>query len=164
MSESRPQGIGVTIKYGKEYDKTWVTFQGSAPQIREDIVAYFEIDAEGLTLHELVINATQQAHGVTTAVSHLRGAVIPAGTAPKGNDEAQTGGDAWSQAEAQTVQPDSPYISLLARIESFTQKSQVPDLKKIYAENTDLFTADTDEAKAAKKAWQSKGKALQKAA
>lgn len=163
MSESRPQGIGVTIKYGKEYDKTWVTFQGSAPQIREDIIAYFAIAMdEGLTLHELVVNATQQAHGVTTAVSGLKGTVLPA-SAGKGNDEAQTGGDAWSQAESQQGQSDSPYVSLLARIESFTEKAQVTELKKIYAENTALFTADTDEAKAAKKAWQAKGKALQKA-
>ena len=152
---SRADGIGITIKTGKGYDDTWLTFTGSPVQVRTLIKETFDLDDTDLTLFEVVANATKVAHGVTTAVSMLKGTVVPPASSPKGSvpDEAQQ--DVWAAADESPV---NPYDALLVAIDKC---ADVNSLKRLYADNKEKFTADTDHAKTAKAAWQAKGKALQ---
>lgn len=160
---SRAEGVSITIKTGKGYDDTWLGFTGTVESVRANIKATFDLDDTDLTLFELVQNATSTAHGVATAVRALGGTVV-APPAP-GKDEAQANvrPDAWAEAEAgESVESgNDPYVTLAANIE---RQTDVTSLRRLYAEHKDLFTADSEAAKAAKKAWQDKGQALSKPA
>jgi hypothetical protein len=142
--------ISITVKYGKGYDETWAGFRGSVEDVREDITSYFGLDSASvtdLTLNELVINVTQQAHGVVTAVKALGGKVITKAE----SDEAQqpsAGGDPWTEAE----KPADPLKFFQDAIEAATTKDA---LKLLWAENQAVF-AD----KPLMDAWKAKGKAL----
>jgi hypothetical protein len=147
----------VTIKYDKGHDSTWAVFRGETVLVlRDQIVEFFNIDKEfaaSLTLHELTQNATQQAHGVATAVRGLGGTVVPAQRTATKTDEAQTGGDAWAQAEAGAAKEgEDPLAFYYAGVEAATSR---PELKKFWAENQQAFE---DEALMA--AYKAKGKAL----
>ena len=150
MSDTRAAGIGVTIKYGKGYEETWATFQGASSEIRSQIEEYFGLDGTDLTLNELVINATQTAHGVTTAVRGLGGTTVPAssGSTTASGDEAQA--DPWAAASEGSSEPQGN--AFLPLIEAC---SNVEELKRLYASQPTL--KEDDEALAA---WKAKGKSL----
>lgn len=150
MSDTRDRGIGITIKYGKGYEETWATFSGTNDEIRELITQYFGFESASvadLTTSELVVNATQLAHGKGNVAALLGGTVIPSSSAPA-NDEAQnaTADDVWSQAEQNAPNP------LLAQIESC---GDVEALKLLWAENQAAFSDAEVEA-----AYKAKGRAL----
>lgn len=142
----------VTIKYGKEFDKTWAVFRGNVEEIRSDLLAYFAVDAEavaGLTLHELVVNCTKLAQGSATVAGLLGGTVIPASSSPAPG----SGGTAFDEPAA-PAQPEAPAVNpLLAVIEAQTD---VDGLKRVWAENQAAF-ADAE----LMAAWKARGKALQ---
>lgn len=161
-TNARAEGLGVTIKTGKGYDDTWLTFTGSPEQVRALIKETFELDDTDLTLFEVVQNATQTAHGVSAAVSGLKGRVTK-GRPSTPADEAQqpSGGDVEQPSEEPPAEDRDPYDVLNEQIEAM---KTVDDLRLLYANNSEMFTAETDQAKAAKKAWSAKGKALSKKA
>lgn len=150
-SEVGGRGIGVTIKYGKGYDETWSTFRGLPAEIREDIVAYFGLDPEAteqLSLNELVVNATQVAHGVTTAATLLGAVVIPSSDAPA------EGTSVWEQAAAEPAEPAvDPIFSAIERAQN------VEELKVVWADNQAKFSEPN-----VMEAYKSRGKELQAAA
>ncbi len=156
---TRAEGVSITIKTGKGYEDTWLGFTGTVSSVQMDIIEAFGLaDQEGLTLYEIVANATQVAHGVTRAVTALKGTVIP--SAPSGADEAQ---QTTQEAADVTPQEDvDPYVEMTRLINA--ENITVATLRQLYADNDALFTADTDEAKALKKAWQARGRDLQKKA
>lgn len=163
--QARPEGVSVTIKTGKGFEDTWLGFTGSVQEVRENIKATFELDDTDLTLFELVQNATQTAHGVTTAVRGLGGRVEPTSSAPAAPtaDEAQQT-NAFDQAARELREPEKeqdPYDALDAAVQEFTD---LDALREFYAEpaNKALFTAGTERAEASKKAWQKKGRQLNK--
>ena len=136
-SEPKGRGITVTIKYGKGYEDAWAVFHGLADEVRDDILSFFDIDREsvtGLSLSDLVVNATGTAHAVGNVAGYLGGTVIASQATP----------------DSQAAEP-APH-PLLAVIE---QTPDVPALKRIWAENQDAFT---DPAVMA--AWKAKGRAL----
>ena len=64
------RGITVTIKSGKEYDKSWEVFHGSPAEVREDMLAYYGISANDvtkLTTHELQVLIAAQVQVETVA-------------------------------------------------------------------------------------------------
>lgn len=151
---ARAQGVSITIKTGKGYDDTWLGFTGNVSSVQMDIIETFGlVGQEGLTLYEIVANATQVAHGVTRAVTALKGTVIP--STPKPDEAQQVTHD---QAPAQE---EDPYDLLMQQINA--DNISIDTLRHLYADNTEMFTADTDQARAAKKAWKARGKALQSA-
>jgi hypothetical protein len=151
----------VTIKYGKGYEQPWAVFHGAVEQVREDIVSFFGMpayEAAGLTLSDLVVNATNLAHAVGAIAAGLGGTVIsrdPAPSTPRtpaNPAQGNAGSDAWEQASA-TRPPAEPAVNpLLAVI------AQVPDvrsLERLWAENQDAFTDP-----AVTEAWKARGRAL----
>lgn len=159
---TRAEGVSITIKTGKGYEDSWLGFTGNPATVKATLIETFGLtDQDDLTLYEVVANATQVAHGVTRAVTALKGTVIP--SAPSGADEAQaTAGQPVSDAPAEEVEDADPYVAMTKLINA--ENINVATLRQLYADNDALFTADTDEAKALKKTWQARGKALQQKA
>ncbi|GIF02243.1 hypothetical protein [Paractinoplanes rishiriensis] len=183
MGTSAPTGRGVTvtIKYGRGYEAPWAVFHGQPHEIRDDIAAFFGMTAAttaGLTLSDIVVNATAQAHGVETIASGLGGATViesqptptataPTATAPAATASAAAGptaaastsataaaADPWSQASAAqapaAAQPaGNPLLDRIARA------TDVQSLQRIWADDPSAFT---DPAVMA--AWKARGRAL----
>ncbi|MCM8548807.1 hypothetical protein [Streptomyces sp. STCH 565 A] len=161
MSEVR--GITVTIKYGKSYEDTWAVFKGGAGEVRQDILDYFGIESDsvtGLTLSDIVTNATQIAHGKGLIATQLGATVIAQEPAPA---PAKPQGDPWASvgtSQPVTVADQAPASSseqdkntwILGEIEKQTNRA---DLKKLWANNQSFF-ADP----AVMTAYKAKGKAL----
>jgi hypothetical protein len=134
---SYPDGtIGVTIKYGKGYEDTWAVFRGSVRQVRELICDYFGFgckDETGLSLSDLVVNATNLAHGKGNVASILDARVISDSPAQSPAD------DPWAAASAskpeQTTDNKSAWI--LGEIE---KQGSLDDLKKVWAANQAMFS------------------------
>ncbi|AWY07599.1 hypothetical protein SEA_YOSIF_35 [Streptomyces phage Yosif] len=173
MSENR--SLTVTIKYGKGYEETWAVFKGSTDEIRQDIVDYFGFQRDsvaGLTLSELVVEATSIAHGTGNVAKYLGGTIIgsepnpPAATpaASSSNEDpwASAGSTSapannWPPAAASAPAEDSnPNAYILGEIE---KQTDVAGLKRLWAENQSFFSDASVMA-----AWKAKGKALQSAA
>ncbi|MFI6205893.1 hypothetical protein ACIBAI_05760 [Streptomyces sp. NPDC051041] len=133
---SYPDGsIAVTIKYGKGYEDTWAVFRGSVRQVRELICDYFGFeckDETGLSLSDLVVNATNAAHGKGNIASILDARVIP--ETPAQTPENDPWAAAASQAE-QTTSNDSAWI--LGEIE---KQTTVTGLQKLWAANQAMFS------------------------
>lgn len=144
----------VTIKYGKEFDKTWAVFRGSALEIRQQLLDYFDLPHEGtseLSLHALVINCTKLAQGSATVAGILGGTAIPASSSPAPG----SGGTAFDEPSA-PAEPEAPAVNpLYVAIE---QAASVDDLKKLWAENQSAFS-DAE----LMNAWKARGQALQAA-
>lgn len=167
-SDPKGRGIQVTIKYGKGYEETWVSFAGLPREIFDDIVDYFGLDpseTEGLTLSELVVTATNLAHAKGTLASTFGATVIPPGqeykpakTAPASDVWEQVGqaGQAVQAAQA-AAEPVSEKDRLLKEIEA---EATVDGLKRLYATSAQAFQ-DHPELLAA---WKARGKALKGAA
>ncbi|USH44952.1 hypothetical protein SEA_GREENWEASEL_34 [Streptomyces phage GreenWeasel] len=160
MSETR--GITVTIKYGKGYDDSWAVFKGTPGEVREDVLDYFGIDrdsATGLTLSEVVVNATQIAHGKGLIAAKLGATVIAEEPAPPAKPQ----GDPWAAigtSQPVTVADQAPASSpdqdknawVLGEIAKKTTRAE---LKKFWAENQSFF-ADPS----VMDAYKAKGKSL----
>ncbi|WP_327431403.1 hypothetical protein [Streptomyces sp. NBC_01236] len=134
---SYPDGsIGITIKYGKSYEDTWAVFRGSVRQVRELVCDYFGFECKDVTtlsLSDLVVNATNLAHGKGNIASILDARIIP--------DEApaQTpADDPWAAASAARPEPASDNASawILGEIE---KQTTIDALKKLWAENQSMF-------------------------
>lgn len=161
MGES-PGETSVTIKYGKNYEDTWATFKGTPAQVRQQVAEFFGMDPQataGLTLAQLVFNATGMAHAMTTLQN-----AFPAMTAIPAHEAGKPGpqGDPWQAAQGASPSPAtagqvpaeeiSPSARVLAEIES---AATVTDLKRIWATNREAFKDPSVSS-----AYQTKGRAL----
>ncbi|USH45869.1 hypothetical protein SEA_VIEENROSE_34 [Streptomyces phage VieEnRose] len=163
----------VTIKYGKGYEETWAVFKGSPDEVRQDIVDYFGFDRDsvaGLTLNQLVINATQVAHGGGNAAASLGAVSLPKAAAastpaaaPAQSAPAASTDDPWAAAgqpasspapAAPAAQPEAnPIFELIENCKS------VDELKKLWATNQAAFADES-----VMTAWKAKGRSLKSAA
>jgi hypothetical protein len=149
----------VTIKYGTGYDEPWAVFHGRPDEIQEDLTAYFGIPSDavqGLTLSEIVVNATAMAHGLSAVVSGLGATVVAsqpqASTSPP---TAAAAPDAWEQASTSPA-PEQPAADpILASIQN---AQDIQSLQRVWAENRDAFTEP-----AVMEAWKARGRALSRA-
>lgn len=152
----------VTIKYGKNYDDTWAVFKGAPIEVRQDIVDYYGLAPEReWTLNDVVLAATQAAHGLGAIVNGFGGAtrsedgtvqtaVVPIAESSSGSS------DVWDQASSTPAEPAAPAVNpLLAQIAGV---ANVADLKRMWAENQAEFADPEIMA-----AWKARGKALQTA-
>jgi hypothetical protein len=133
---SYPDGsIGVTIKYGKGYEDTWAVFRGSVEQVRKLICDYFGFECKvetSLSLSDLVVNATNLAHGKGNVASILDARVIT-------ETPAQTPeNDPWAAASAPQVEQNTSNASawILGEIE---KAASLEALKKLWAANQAMF-------------------------
>lgn len=92
------RGVTVTIKYSKGYESPWIVFRGTPSEVIEDLGATFGIDTEGLTLSEVVHNATAQAHRMNNLGDRLGAVSVSAG--------ASTGSDPWASVD--DPEPEKP--------------------------------------------------------
>jgi hypothetical protein len=158
------RGITVNIRYG---DEASASFQGSVEQVLDDIRVFFAIPADaiaGLSLSELVINASALARGLSVVSSALDATAIatptpdqaatpPASAQPAAANAPASASDPWQQASTPYDEPATPAAHpLLARIE---QASSVPELQRLWAENQQAFTDPTVMA-----AWKTRGRTL----
>lgn len=162
------ESMSVTIKYGKGYEETWVVFHGNIWQIRADLIAYFGVDVNygsGLTLNELVVAATNVAHGTGNVAAILGGTPIsvtesltgePTGKAAWDAVEHKDGklpyGGSTSDADVQGADPSAELIQQLQTAAS------VEALKKLWVDNQASFS-DKD----VKAAYSIRGKSLKAA-
>jgi hypothetical protein len=134
-------GITVTIKYGKAYDDTWAVFKGqTANQVRDDILSYFGFDYTEMSLHELVLNMTQVAHGGSTVTRVLDAVAVPEVTnvhvANVGNPWAGLSDDPTEESPAQQEE-EKPF----AYIYELFEKAQSPtELQRIWAQHQAAFS------------------------
>ncbi|MGW7434738.1 hypothetical protein [Streptomyces sp. NPDC054849] len=156
MSESS-RSITVTIKYGKSYDDSWAVFKGRPGEVREDVIDFFGMERDsltGLTLSDVVTNATNIAHGKGLIATQLGATVIseePSPPAkPAGDPWASVGGSQQAATPAAPEQDKNAWI--LGEIEKQTSRAE---LKKVWAANQSFF-ADP----AVMDAYKAKGKAL----
>ncbi|MFC4089373.1 hypothetical protein [Micromonospora sp. GCM10011541] len=162
ISDPKGRGIQVTIKYGKGYEETWVSFAGLPDEIRQDIVEYFDLDPDsiaGLSLSAVVVTATNLAHAKGTLASTFGATVIPNDTPPWKPEQSKPQGDVWAAAgqPAQASPPAQPEKDpMFAVIEAETT---IAGLQRLYAENAEAF--QNPELLAA---WKAKGKSLKGAA
>ncbi|MFE0104118.1 hypothetical protein [Streptomyces sp. NPDC059009] len=128
-------GITITIKYGKGYEDTWAVFKGTPEDIRSWITLHFGFKpemVEYLTLSELVVEATNIAHGNGNLAAYL-GATRIGVQQP----EEQRTDDPWSQAEAApATAQDSGSAWALAEIK---KQASIGDLQKFWAGNQTFF-------------------------
>ncbi|MGA5019234.1 hypothetical protein ACPCAA_17680 [Streptomyces griseoincarnatus] len=149
---SFPDGtIGVTIKYGRGYEDTWAVFRGTVPQVRQLICDYFGFeckDETGLSLSDLVVNATNLAHGKGNVASILDARVVPETPAQ------EPANDVWAAASASKTEQTSDNKSawILGEIE---KANSLDGLKKLWAANQAMF-ADS----AVMDAYKARGRAL----
>ncbi|WP_282703768.1 hypothetical protein [Streptomyces sp. CC219B] len=133
---SYPDGsIGVTIKYGKGYEDTWAVFRGSVGQVRELICEFFGFECKyetGLSLSDLVVNATALAHGKGNVSSILDARVIADAPAPAPET------DPWTAASAPQAEQNTSNASawILGEIE---KAASLEALKKLWAANQAMF-------------------------
>jgi hypothetical protein len=134
---SYPDGtIGVTIKYGKGYEDTWAVFRGSVRQVRELICDYFGFECKlvtDLSLSDLVVNATNLAHGKGNVASILDAQIIT-------ETPAQTPeNDPWAAASAPQPEQNTSNASawILGEIE---KQTTIADLQKLWAANQAMFS------------------------
>ncbi|MEU7570347.1 hypothetical protein [Micromonospora sp. NPDC049240] len=155
-SEPRARGLQVTIKYGKGYEDTWVSFAGLRQEVFDDIVDYFGLDRDsvtGLTLSELVVSAANMAHAKGNVAGTLGGTVIP----PAQQSKPAPASDVWDeigqagQSSSPAEPEEDPVLTLIKAAQS------VDELKRIWAENQERVVGD------ALVAWKARGKELKAA-
>ncbi|MEU4155676.1 hypothetical protein [Actinoplanes sp. NPDC026670] len=132
--DGAPGTIGYTIKYGKGYEDTWFNARGTVPQVRQMVIDTFGMkpeDVEGLTLSEIVTNATALAHAKGNLGKGLGGQVINTGHASR--ESAAPARSAPAQAQAEEP-PSKGLIEALGKAET------VDELKRLWAENQPLFS------------------------
>ncbi len=155
-SEPAGRGMTVTIKYGAGYDEPWAVFHGRPDEIEEDLTTYFGIPSDavqGLTLSEIVVNASALAHGLSAVASGLGATVLAsqpqASTSPP---TAAAAPDAWEQASASPA-PEQPAADPI--LTSIQNAQDIQSLQRVWAENRAAFTEP-----AVMEAWKARGRAL----
>jgi hypothetical protein len=176
VNDSNPtgRGVAVTIAYGQGKQDTRATFHGSLEEVREDIIDFFGLDsASGIELNpaELVLNATQLAHGAGTLARGLDATAVPPSmasrptpppsAAPSRGDEA----DPWSTAASQTAPPwpvETPAAPAAPvepakhpLVEAIERTADLDGLKRLWAENQAAFAVPEVMA-----AWKTRGRVL----
>ncbi|GGN40085.1 hypothetical protein FHR83_007123 [Actinoplanes campanulatus] len=152
-------GISVTIKYGKGFESTWSGFKGSLQQVRENVAEFFGLDhdmVQGMTLAEVVLNATSVAHGLGNVSASMGGHVISTSPSSPATSPAPAG-DVWAQAGAASKPAESSVSTWLKG--EIDKIKDVTALKRLYAENKAAFEADT----ALTDHWKAQGAALKAA-
>ncbi|MFJ7414622.1 hypothetical protein ACIQWZ_28060 [Streptomyces sp. NPDC098077] len=158
MSESSG-ALTVTIKYGKSHDDSWAVFRGRPREVRDDILDFFGMERDsvtGLTLSDIVTNATNLAHGKGLIATQLGGTVIAEDAPPA----KPAGGDPWASLGSTPQAASAPAASpeqdknawILGEIEKQANRA---DLKKVWAANQSFFSET-----AVMDAYKAKGKAL----
>lgn len=174
---SRDRGVGVTLKGAGGYEAPWITFSGSVEEVKADIIAAFGFDAKDddgnevsnaadLDLHDLTVEAAKAFTAQYSVAQTLGGKPVGrrgGGTRRSSSSSSSSQGSegsAWDQAASQPAEsapeePQGPDIPAL--IEAC---ASVADLKALWADHVDTFTADADlTAK-----WKARGRALRDAA
>ncbi|EFL15308.1 hypothetical protein [Streptomyces sp. C] len=151
VTSSADGSIGVTIKYGAGYADTWAVFRGSVEQVRTQICGFFGFECKdwtGLSLSDLVVNATNLAHGKGNIASILDARIISDAPAPTPEN------DPWAAASAST--PEQPTANKSAWILGEIEKApSLDELKKLWAANQAMF-----EDPAVMAAYKARGRAL----
>lgn len=159
MSDTHTRPLSITIKYGADKDDTWMVFQGTTPEVRAGIIGYFEIDPEdevGLSLNQLVVNATKMAHAAGRAAGTLgatniqkpktQAASKPAVAGESGTAPAAAK-DPWAEAEqaapAKPAEPEKPKRNpIYDDIDGATNVK--PELAKVWAQHQSAINADPE--------------------
>jgi hypothetical protein len=145
-SQTRYEGVSVTIKFGTDKDAPWVVFHGTMPQVRKQIIESFAFGEDGAewTDAELVTQATKAAGGLMAATSGLGGTPV-----------SRRSSGAYAAARAQQTAPPAepePELTLAQKIEAC---ASVPDLQALWVENSAAIQSE-----GLVDAWKAKGKAL----
>lgn len=130
--------VTCTIKFGKGYEDTWLVFRGRPSEIRDDLISSFGLDAEeceDLTLAEVALNATNQAHGMGNVGATLGGKAV-SGRPAKAK---ATSSPPWQQAKDEAAKPaENPLFKAIDECTS------VDALTKLWASNQAAFSADAE--------------------
>lgn len=143
-------GMSVTLKADGK-DGTWVVYHGTPEQIREQILATFEIEeSKDAPLFDLINEATRIYKAAGNVSSGLGGRVV---SSSKQADK--PAGSAWEQASNAPAEPEvDPNV---ARLEGEIEgAASVDALKELYARNVAVFESNAD----LMDAWKAKGRAL----
>ncbi|MEU6959576.1 hypothetical protein [Streptomyces chrestomyceticus] len=141
------RSITVTIKYGKGYEDSWVTFRGDPEVISGDIVSFFGLDCDtltGVTPSELVVEATHTAQGAMHVVRGLDARIVPSRPTKTADGPREA-----AQGHPKSSAPVQPLLDQIQACKS------TDDLKRLWAENQMAFG---DEA--VMNAWKARGRAL----
>lgn len=152
------RGVSVTIKHDGARDAPWIVFHGEVDNVREDIIKAFGFaDAEGLTLHDLCVNAAAHAARIAQVAGTLGGTILSTGGIPTPPAEAPAVeqpttteapspvADPWAAA----AEPAPPARDPL--FEQVEAAQSVAEVQQVWAENQQAF-ADNAELMAAYKA------------
>lgn len=146
----KPGHISVTFKHDGK-DGTWLVVHGSTAEVKRQIVETFDIDPEGVSLADLIVEATRLFKATGNVSSQLGGRVIPKGdTAPKGG-----GGNAWAEA-ANSPAEDPVDINVVRLQKAIEAVTDVAALKELFARDKAHFDANPDLLAE----WKAKGKSL----
>ena len=136
LEEAPGGGVSVTIKYGKGYEHTWAGFRGSVRQVRDNIIGFFGMTPEettGLTLSEVVTNATTLAHAKGNLGGGLGGV-----TALPHSEKPKQAGDPWAGTQ-QAAKPEDGDGLTEAVTKEIEATKTVDELKLVYGKNKGLF-------------------------
>jgi hypothetical protein len=155
-------GINQSFKSGQQYKERITRFSGSVERVVEDVVKFFRLDpaqVAGLSPHEVMVLADQIAQANLTVARELGGTPV-AESESASNDSAT---DPWAAAESgqasapaeaeKPAVPVDPKVAIFAGIEASTSRAE---LQRLWAENQELFNANTD----LMDAYKAKGKGL----
>jgi len=145
----------VTFKTGKQYKESLINFNGARQAVREDVIAYFGLDAEAvkdMTDFEIRMAADEIAQGVSTVASKLGGKVLgskPASSSESESERTTSGNDPWASVEGSTTsapaeEPKVEEDPLKAMRDTIESMQDVPGLQRLWAENRPLFDANAD--------------------
>lgn len=157
--------LSATIKYGAGHEAPWAVFHGSPAEVRADIIEFFGItaaDVAGLSLSDLVVNASQEARGVATIAQGLDATVTAspqAPSAPAARPTTAGAADPWAEASAASTpaEPEPPAEDpVLTRIKN---AADVPTLQRIWVTHQSAFSDP-----AVKEAWKVRGRELTRTA
>lgn len=144
----------LTLKGGKGYEEPWLVIRAtSAANLRRQVMETFGIEGDGLTLAEVIHQASASFHAMSTLGSRLGATVIRSDSAA-----AAGGDDPWTQAQSQASEPATPADpnqALLDEIEAATTPDQ---LRRMWARENGEGRPFNDIVQAA---WSAKGKSLQ---
>lgn len=156
--------ITVTVKYGKGYEEPWVVFKGQRHAVMSDVEAFFALDTEGLTDHEVVVNAVKCAQGTGAIATKLGGTAISSsgasasvtGTDPWAgvNDKDTSAQGVWRQMDGNGVTAEADPNKWI--YEAIDNALAVGALQKLWAQNQAAFDADSK----LMDAYKAKGKSL----
>ncbi|MFI0985006.1 hypothetical protein [Streptomyces exfoliatus] len=135
--------LTITIKYGKGYEDTWAVFKGTSEAVRDRIIRFYGFRPEmvaDLTDSELVVEATNIAHGKGNLAAFLGATTIGVEKTDRPRTNAARADDPWAAASASPPTQRSAVGDtadwILGEIE---KAAELDDLKKLWAANQSLF-------------------------